>query len=325
MTRLSYQIPNFTYPGRPTPAALRPAVVAPGQRAEAAGFDRVMVMDHFYQLPALGEPGEPMLECYTRSAAFAQPPTGCASRLWSPAIPTGTPRCSPRRDRARPRVGWPGAFGIGAGWFELEHDGWVSSSVVHATASRGSRRHSTSSCRCSAASDRRSRASTTGQGCCQLAAAALEDPRDDRRQRRAQALRLVAHYADESNLMGMRGDLDVPHKLAVLAEHCEREGRDRSEIAVTVLLGCVVAPTAVELDADLRSMAEAKGWGDGVIDMVKQLLIVGDPDTVGERLAEIAASGVHGLTFNLPVNGHVPGRIALLGEIADRALTAAGR
>ena len=119
-------------------------------------------------------------------------------------------------------------------------------------------------------------------------------------------LRLVARYADESNLMGMRGDLDVPHKLAVLAEHCEREGRDPSEIAVTVLLGCVVAPTAVELDADLRSMAEAKGWGDGVIDMVKQLLIVGDPETVGERLAEIAASGVHGLTVNLPVNGRVP-------------------
>jgi alkanesulfonate monooxygenase SsuD/methylene tetrahydromethanopterin reductase-like flavin-dependent oxidoreductase (luciferase family) len=125
--------------------------------------------------------------------------------------------------------------------------------------------------------------------------------------------------------MGMRGDLDVPHKLAVLAEHCEREGRDPSEIAVTVLVGCVVAPSEAELDADLRSMAEAKGWADGVIDMVKQLLIVGDADTVAERLAEIASSGVDGLTCNLPVNGHVPGRVALLGEVADRALAAAGR
>jgi alkanesulfonate monooxygenase SsuD/methylene tetrahydromethanopterin reductase-like flavin-dependent oxidoreductase (luciferase family) len=125
--------------------------------------------------------------------------------------------------------------------------------------------------------------------------------------------------------MGMRGDLDVAHKLEVLAEHCERFGRNPSEIDVTVLVGCVVAPTMEEVDDDLRTMAEAKGWGDGVVDMVKQMLIVGDADTVGERLAEIAGSGVTGLTCNLPANGHVPGRVALLGEVADRALASAGR
>ena len=71
MSRLSYQIPNFTYPDT-APADLFPTVVAQAREAEAAGFDRVMVMDHFYQLPGIGEPDEPMLECYTTLSALAQ-------------------------------------------------------------------------------------------------------------------------------------------------------------------------------------------------------------------------------------------------------------
>ncbi len=46
MTRLGYQIPNFTYPGV-SPDGIFDNVVA--KAAEAAGYDRVLVMDHFYQ------------------------------------------------------------------------------------------------------------------------------------------------------------------------------------------------------------------------------------------------------------------------------------
>ncbi len=35
------------------------------QEAEAAGFDTVFLMDHFYQLPGMGAPDEPILEAYT--------------------------------------------------------------------------------------------------------------------------------------------------------------------------------------------------------------------------------------------------------------------
>jgi alkanesulfonate monooxygenase SsuD/methylene tetrahydromethanopterin reductase-like flavin-dependent oxidoreductase (luciferase family) len=45
-------------------------------------------------------------------------------------------------------------------------------------------------------------------------------------------------------------------------------------------------------------------------------MIHGDPDTVGERLEAMMATGIDGLTLNAPSNGHVPGRVALLGEIA---------
>jgi alkanesulfonate monooxygenase SsuD/methylene tetrahydromethanopterin reductase-like flavin-dependent oxidoreductase (luciferase family) len=39
--------------------------------AEDAGFDSVWVMDHFFQLPPLGGPEQPMLEAYTLLGALA--------------------------------------------------------------------------------------------------------------------------------------------------------------------------------------------------------------------------------------------------------------
>ncbi len=55
MTRLGYQIPNFTYPGV-GPAELFDVVARQAREADASGFDTVLVMDHFYQLPMLGDP-----------------------------------------------------------------------------------------------------------------------------------------------------------------------------------------------------------------------------------------------------------------------------
>ena len=54
-------------------------------------------------------------------------------------------------------------------------------------------------------------------------------------------LRMVAQYADESNLTSPEDE--VPHKLDVLAGHCERLGRDRSEITVSQHLNVCIADT----------------------------------------------------------------------------------
>ena len=97
MTRLGYQIPNFTYPGG-GPADLFPTVVRQARAAEASGFDTVLVMDHFYQLPGLGRSRE-------RNARVLHPPVGVGpahragrgSPLWSRATPTATPPCWPRK------------------------------------------------------------------------------------------------------------------------------------------------------------------------------------------------------------------------------------
>ena len=68
--RLGYQIPNFTYPDTPV-ERLFETVVAQAREAEASGFDTVLVMDHFYQLPGIGPAENAMLECYTTLGALA--------------------------------------------------------------------------------------------------------------------------------------------------------------------------------------------------------------------------------------------------------------
>jgi len=67
--RLGFQIPNFSY-GTGI-EQLFPTVIAQAREAESAGFDSVFVMDHFYQLPMLGDPDQPMLEAYTALGALA--------------------------------------------------------------------------------------------------------------------------------------------------------------------------------------------------------------------------------------------------------------
>src|SRR5262245_36647431 len=70
MIRAGLQIPNFTYPDV-APDELFQRVSDIAVTAENAGFDTVMVMDHFYQLPLLGPPEYEMLEAYTLLGALA--------------------------------------------------------------------------------------------------------------------------------------------------------------------------------------------------------------------------------------------------------------
>src|SRR5580658_1728168 len=121
MTRLGYQIPNFTYPGT-SPADLFPTVVRQAQAAEASGFDTVLVMDHFYQLPMLGPPENEMFECYTMLSALAQH----TQRVRLSALVTGNTYRNPallaKEVTTLDHVsGGRAQLGIGAGWFELEH------------------------------------------------------------------------------------------------------------------------------------------------------------------------------------------------------------
>ena len=119
--RLGLQIPNFSY-GTPV-ADLFPAVKAQAQEAEAAGFDTVLVMDHFYQLPMLGPPTSYMLECYSLLAALARE----TSNVRLSALVTGNTYRNPAVLAKTVTTldvvsGGRAQLGIGAGWYELEHD-----------------------------------------------------------------------------------------------------------------------------------------------------------------------------------------------------------
>ena len=67
--RFGLQIPNFTTDE--TPGALFAGVVDRATAAEETGYDSVWVMDHFYQLPPMGGPSQPMLDAYTLLGALA--------------------------------------------------------------------------------------------------------------------------------------------------------------------------------------------------------------------------------------------------------------
>ena len=52
---------------------------------------------------------------------------------------------------------------------------------------------------------------------------------------------------------------------------------------------------------------------------VTDRFIVGDPDTVGEQLVTDLQLGIDGFTLNAVLNGHIPGRVTLLGQPPPRS------
>ena len=117
-------MPNFSFPGVDDSARFD-RVVDNARAAEAAGFDLVTVMDHFYQIRGVGPETEPMLEAYTTLAALA----ARTSRVKLGTLVTGVTYRNPAvlakivttldvisKGRA--------ILGIGAAWNEDEHIGY---------------------------------------------------------------------------------------------------------------------------------------------------------------------------------------------------------
>jgi len=319
MTRLGYQIPNFTYPDTKSDQIFD-KVVAQAKAAEASGYDRVMVMDHFYQLPGIGAHDEPMFECYAMLSALAQH----TKKVRLSALVTGNTYRNPallaKTITTLDHVSHGRAtLGLGAGWFEKEH-----LDLGFAYGTFGERFEKLEEAlRIIVPMLRGERPTLHGKH--YTVTEAANSPAPVSRipimiggAGEKKTLRMVAQYADESNLTGEVAE--IPRKLDVLAEHCARLGRDRSEIKVTKLLMIAVAPTMEELEADLARIATTKGWNDAIMAMGRKVLIYGDADTVGERIAEAVGMGLDGITVDLPVNGHDTERVALLGEIARKAL-----
>ncbi len=117
-------MPNYTYTGVPN-EGLFDRVVHQARAAEAAGFDLVTVMDHFYQIRGIGPETDPMLEAYTVLGALA----ASTSKVKLGTLVTGVTYRNPAilakqvttldvisKGRA--------ILGIGAAWNEEEHKGY---------------------------------------------------------------------------------------------------------------------------------------------------------------------------------------------------------
>jgi F420-dependent oxidoreductase-like protein len=318
MMRLGYQIPNFTYPGV-GPDGLFDAVVAQARAAEASGFDTVLVMDHFYQLPLLGRPDDHMLECYTLLAALAV----ATERVQLSSLVTGNTYRSPSLLAKTVTTldivsGGRAMLGIGAGWFELEHDSLgfefgtftqrfeklEEALSIIGPMLRGER--------------------PTFEGRHYRVEDAINEPRPLHRvpimiggAGEKKTLRLVAEYADESNLNCSVPE--IPRKLDVLAAHCERVGRDPSEVSVTRLGTVIISSTHEGAEEARRSFFAAQGvdWDaldESVRSTVMERIVMGDPDEVRAGVQKQLDLGIDGVTINMPANGHDPEIVALAGE-----------
>jgi F420-dependent oxidoreductase-like protein len=325
MTLLGYQIPNFTYPGVDE-AALFDVVARQAREADSSGFDTVLVMDHFYQLPQLGSPDQFMLECYSLLSALARETSSVrlsalvtGNTYRNPAVLAKTVTTLDVVSNGRAQLG------IGAGWFELEHDAFgiefgtftdrfeklEEALQIILPMLRGE--------------------PATLDGRWYRVKDAINQPEPVSRipvmiggGGERKTLRMVAQYADESNLICQPADL--PRKLEALDEHCERLGRDRSDVTVSWQRSACIAPTMEEARSELfayfgRRGLDLESMSDADQAMWLSNFVWGDPDTVGERFAGLLVAGVDGFTVNMPANGHVESRVALLGTTLAPLLT----
>jgi alkanesulfonate monooxygenase SsuD/methylene tetrahydromethanopterin reductase-like flavin-dependent oxidoreductase (luciferase family) len=236
--RLGLQISSFSYV---TPVAeLFPSVISQAVEAEAAGFDTVLLTEHFYQLPMLGAPEEPMLEAYTALAGLAL----ATKRAQLGTLVTGntyrTQRClrNPCRRSTWLAVVAPCWVSV-PGWFEIEHDqlGFEFSTFT----------------------DRFNRLEEalqiivpmlrgehpTLEGKWYHAKSALNNPRirDDLPillggGGERKTFSIAARLADHLNILAPLDDL--PMKLKALAQPCEEYGRDPNTLETSTLVPLIV-------------------------------------------------------------------------------------
>jgi len=300
---LGYQIPNFTYPGGVE--TLFDTVVAQAREAEAGGFDTVLVMDHFYQLPGIGTPDQPMLEAYSTLAALA----ASTSTIQLSALVTGNTYRNPtmlaKTVSTLDVISHGRAIlGIGAGWFELEHQqlGFDFDTFTE----RFEKLDEALQIIHPMLRDER----PEFEGKWYRAHGAMNVPRFRDSipimlggQGERKTFRLAARFADHMNIIAPIEEL--PRKVQVLRQRCEEIDRDPATLKTSYLASALLVETTAEADAALAKVPEER----------RSRAFVGTPEVLAERIGnDILGAGVEGIIVNAPVNGHEPGVVTALGE-----------
>jgi F420-dependent oxidoreductase-like protein len=251
---LGLHVPDFTWPDGP--GALARDLTRVATAAEDAGFAKLSVMDHVWQIGHLGPPEHEMLEAYTTLGYIAARTSEVELLAWVTAVSYREPgllaKIVSTLDVLSAGRAW---LGIGAAWNEEEARGLGLSFPPLA--------------------ERFERLEETLQICRQM-----WDPDDDgpfqgahyrldrtlnvpqplRRPRvliggggERKTLRLVAKYADACNLFV---GPELPRKLDVLRGHCEAEGRPYDEIEKTAQMVLDLGDRGEKIDEFLATLAE---------------------------------------------------------------------
>ncbi|HVO53025.1 MAG TPA: LLM class F420-dependent oxidoreductase [Solirubrobacterales bacterium] len=234
--KLAIHNPNYTYPGGPEKIA--PTLAATARAAEEGGADQYTLMDHWFQIPGVGAPEEPMLEGYTTLGWIAAQTERIRLGLLVSGVTYRHPGLLAKIVTTLDVLsGGRAQLGLGAAWFEQEHDAL---GVPYPPLA-----------------ERFERLEEAIQICFQMwsendgpykgkhyeLAETLCVPPPLQQPRPAlmiggggekKTLRLVARYADACNLFGDEPDV-IRHKLDVLEGHCDAEGRDYDSIEKTII------------------------------------------------------------------------------------------
>jgi F420-dependent oxidoreductase-like protein len=291
MTRFGIQLPNFS---GFDPADLFDHVAGLVTTAEEAGFDSVWVMDHFFQLPPLGGPDQPMLEAYTLLGALA----ARTERVQLGTLVTGVTYRNPgilakivttldviSRGRA--------ILGIGGAWYDVEHQG-LGVDFPAAGVRLDMLEEAVQICRAMFTGDD---ISFTGRHY------RLDHARNLPRPVQAdgpkimiggggekRTLRLVAQYADPCNVTGDVHTL--AHKIDVLHHHCAEVGRDPAEVGVTWMTALILT-TSSQNTAEVHEMLAAAASPEEIAGFT-----VGQPHEIPSLVAGHIEAGADEVIFS---------------------------
>ncbi|MFI6568231.1 LLM class F420-dependent oxidoreductase [Nocardia fluminea] len=317
--RLGYQMPNFS--NTSSVRELFPAVIAQAREAEQAGFDAAFVMDHFYQLPLIGEPEEPMLEAYSALSGLAT----ATERIQLSALVTGNTYRNPALLAKTVTTldvvsGGRAVLGIGAGWFELEHQQY---GFEFGTFTERFERLD-EALRIITPMLRGQRSTFDGKW--YHTENAMNEPRirDDLPillggGGEKKTFGMAARFADHLNIICNASEL--PRKLDALHQRCAEADRDPATLETSFLALAIVdedgdrarktqADTLSRLGIDLSTLSEAERRTT-----VADRQFAGTPDEVAEQIRDrVLDHGIDGVIVNLIANGHEPGVIEQTGR-----------
>jgi F420-dependent oxidoreductase-like protein len=300
-----YHMPTFSFPGVPAERRID-RLVELTQAAEAAGFDLVTVMDHFYQIPAVGSEDEPMLEAYTTLGGLATRTTRVQLATMVTGVTYRNPALLAKQVTTLDTLSHGRAvLGIGAAWNEAEHVGY--GFAFPGTGERLARlEEALEICHLMFTEERPSfqgryyaidRAQNSPRPIQQGGPPILIGGGGERK-----TLRLVAKYADISNWFGTFEE--IVHKGEVLDRHCEAEGRDPATILRTIMAPVVLVSNDREADAALARVTPER----------RARTTAATPERAAEILRPYVDAGFRGFILRNP-NLQTPEEMELAAQL----------
>ncbi len=263
------------------------------QRAEELGYDSVWTWEH--PLACMGDPDQDTFDAYTLLSGWSQVTsrvqlgalTG-ANTFWNPALLAKKVVTLDHQSHGR------AICGIGAGWFELEHDAFG----VEFGTGWGDRLSWLDE---SASALRRlfdgETVTSTDEDRYEFGGAYLRPlPVQDRLPimigggGEQKTLRTVARYADMWDFVGLEDTAVMRRKHTVFEERCAEIGRDPATIERTAHFAPVIRDTEEEAIAFFRTQLEANRLDEGVVASPDVYLTT--PDRLVELMAEWNDIGV---------------------------------